>query len=79
MDYSQIPYRLQIYSTKNPFDFMENLSIQGKTNFFEVRGLLLLTGPRKASPDFQKRVSEYQRMGVLGGDADRDFKLDADF
>jgi len=51
----------KIYNTKNPFDFMENLSIQGKTNFFE------------------KRVSEYQRMGVLGGEADRDFKLDADF
>ena len=24
-----------IYNSKNPFDFMENLSLDGKTNFFE--------------------------------------------
>lgn len=27
----------KIYNTKNPFDFMENISLQGKTNFFESR------------------------------------------
>ena len=26
-----------LYSTPNPFDFMENLSLEGKTNFFEGR------------------------------------------
>jgi len=26
-----------IYNSKNPFDFMENLSLDGKTNFFEKR------------------------------------------
>ena len=26
-----------IYSSTNPFDFMESISIQGKTNFFESR------------------------------------------
>jgi len=26
-----------IYNVKNPFDFMENLSLDGKTNFFEKR------------------------------------------
>ena len=31
----------------NPFDFMENISLEGKTNFFE------------------KRVGEYQKMGVM--------------
>uniref|UniRef100_A0A915DQF2 Ribonucleoside-diphosphate reductase small chain n=1 Tax=Ditylenchus dipsaci TaxID=166011 RepID=A0A915DQF2_9BILA len=51
----------KIYKTKNPFDFMENLSIQGKTNFFE------------------KRVSEYQKMGVMGTEEDREFSLNADF
>ncbi|KAK1347999.1 ribonucleotide reductase [Hamiltosporidium tvaerminnensis] len=33
-------YNLQVpkkYGTKNPFDFMENISLQGKTNFFEKR------------------------------------------
>lgn len=27
----------RFYNTKNPFDFMENISLQGKTNFFEKR------------------------------------------
>ena len=37
----------EIYNAKNPFDWMELISLQGKTNFFE------------------KRVSEYQKAGVL--------------
>ena len=27
----------QVYNVKNPFDFMENISLEGKTNFFEKR------------------------------------------
>ena len=27
----------KIYNSKNPFDWMENISIEGKTNFFEKR------------------------------------------
>ena len=27
----------KLYKTKNPFDFMENISLNGKTNFFEKR------------------------------------------
>jgi ribonucleotide reductase beta subunit family protein with ferritin-like domain len=27
----------KIYNTSNPFDFMESISIEGKTNFFEHR------------------------------------------
>jgi ribonucleoside-diphosphate reductase beta chain len=27
----------KIYNTKNPFDFMESIALQGKTNFFESR------------------------------------------
>ena len=27
----------KIYHSKNPFDFMEMISIEGKTNFFEKR------------------------------------------
>lgn len=29
--------REQVYGAENPFDFMENISLQGKTNFFEKR------------------------------------------
>ena len=27
----------KIWNTQNPFDFMENISLDGKTNFFEKR------------------------------------------
>ena len=46
----------------NPFDFMDMISLQGKTNFFE------------------KRVSEYQKAGVLSKDTDsQKISFDADF
>ncbi len=52
----------KIYNTINPFDFMEMISLQGKTNFFE------------------KRVSEYQKAGVMGdGTGNHSFTTDADF
>lgn len=49
------------YKTKNPFEWMELISLEGKTNFFE------------------KRVSEYQRPGVLGEKQSHTFTLDAEF
>jgi ribonucleoside-diphosphate reductase beta chain len=52
----------KIYNVSNPFDFMELISLQGKTNFFE------------------KRVAEYQKAGVMGGDKENHkFTLDEDF
>ncbi|MBY0416005.1 MAG: ribonucleotide-diphosphate reductase subunit beta [Bdellovibrionales bacterium] len=51
----------KFYNTKNPFDWMELISLEGKTNFFE------------------KRVSEYQRPGVLGEKQSHTFTLDAEF
>nr|XP_061806268.1 ribonucleoside-diphosphate reductase subunit M2-like isoform X2 [Nerophis lumbriciformis] len=51
----------KLFNVENPFDFMENISLEGKTNFFE------------------KRVGEYQRMGVMATGADHAFTLDADF
>lgn len=58
--WSEIPL-LQIYNSQNPFDFMERISIEAKTNFFE------------------KRVSEYQKAGVLSSDEGNSFTLDSDF
>jgi ribonucleoside-diphosphate reductase beta chain len=50
------------YNTANPFDFMDMISLQGKTNFFE------------------KRVSEYQKAGVLNKEEEKDkFSFDAEF
>ncbi|KAL3869976.1 hypothetical protein ACJMK2_042596 [Sinanodonta woodiana] len=51
----------KFYNSENPFDFMEHISLEGKTNFFE------------------KRVGEYQKMGVMSGSGHRAFTLDADF
>ncbi|KAG7465935.1 hypothetical protein MATL_G00159410 [Megalops atlanticus] len=51
----------KVYKVENPFDFMENISLEGKTNFFE------------------KRVGEYQRMGVMSKATDNTFTLEADF
>jgi ribonucleoside-diphosphate reductase beta chain len=52
----------KVYNSSNPFDFMDMISLQGKTNFFE------------------KRVSEYQKAGVLNNDTDANkISFDADF
>ena len=44
----------KVYNTANPFDFMDMISLQGKTNFFE------------------KRVSEYQKAGVMNKEEEGD-------
>jgi ribonucleoside-diphosphate reductase beta chain len=49
------------FNATNPFDFMEMISLQGKTNFFE------------------KRVSEYQKSGVMAEKDTQKFSLDEDF
>ena len=58
----------KMYNKSNPFDWMELISLQGKTNFFE------------------KRVSEYQKAGVMNSldskenvEQNSTFSLDADF
>lgn len=51
----------KVYNTTNPFEWMELISLEGKTNFFE------------------KRVSEYQKSGVLNDRKDNVFTLDAEF
>jgi ribonucleoside-diphosphate reductase beta chain len=51
----------KFYHTANPFPWMELISLQGKTNFFE------------------KRVSEYQKAGVMSLKENQVFSLDEDF
>ena len=52
----------KVYNSTNPFEFMDMISLQGKTNFFE------------------KRVSEYQKAGVLNNDTRSDeISFDEDF
>lgn len=49
------------YNATNPFEWMELISLEGKTNFFE------------------KRVSEYQKPGIVGQKDTQKFTLDAEF
>lgn len=51
----------KIFNATNPFDFMDLISIPGKTNFFE------------------RRVSEYQKMGVMSSREESSFNLNEDF
>ncbi len=52
----------KMFNATNPFDFMEMISLEGKTNFFE------------------KRVGDYQKSGVMGGNKDaQTFSLEDDF
>ena len=48
------------FNVTNPFDFMDMINLQGKTNFFE------------------KRVSEYQKSGVLNKEKKEDSKISFD-
>ncbi|ODQ57425.1 hypothetical protein WICANDRAFT_35738 [Wickerhamomyces anomalus NRRL Y-366-8] len=49
----------KFYNVSNPFDFMENISLAGKTNFFE------------------KRVSDYQKAGVMASTTKAETSSDA--
>lgn len=51
----------KIYNVTNPFDFMNTISTEGKTNFFE------------------KKVGEYQKVGVTSDAMDNVFTTDAYF
>lgn len=54
----------KIYNATNPFDWMELISLQGKTNFFEKR-----------VGEYQKAGV----MGSINGAAGTAFSLDEDF
>ena len=45
-----------IYTTPNPFEWMELISIQGKTNFFEKR---VGEYANKANPNKEVEVEEF--------------------
>ena len=53
----------KLYNVTNPFNFMELISLQGKTNFFE------------------RRISEYQKAGVMSSLEEQmnDFDLNIEF
>jgi len=58
------------YKVGNPFEWMETISLQRKTNFFSLQ--------RKTN-FFEKRVREYAKLGVKVDRADQTFAPDASF
>ncbi|GAW19258.1 hypothetical protein ANO14919_087440 [Xylariales sp. No.14919] len=69
----------KVYRSTNPFDFMENISLGGKTNFFEKRvgdyqkaGVMASTKKNASSEDIPEST---ENKGENGGD----FTFDDDF
>lgn len=69
----------KFYNATNPFDFMDNISLAGKTNFFEKRvGDYQKAGVMASTKKKQKSESREQKAEVMpenGGD----FTFDEDF
>ena len=64
----------KFYRVANPFDFMETISLAGKTNFFEKRVGDYQKAGVMASTKAKKPVSEERKDEELGGlDFDEDF------
>lgn len=61
----------KIYNSKNPFDWMEMISMQGKTNFFEKR-----VGEYQKSNIMQTEQCRRRKEGQL---PDNTFTTEADF
>ncbi|EHB18725.1 Ribonucleoside-diphosphate reductase subunit M2 [Heterocephalus glaber] len=57
----ELGFNKEVFHVENPFDFMEHIFLEGKTNLFE------------------KRVDEYQRMGIMSSPTENSFALDVDF
>jgi ribonucleoside-diphosphate reductase subunit M2 len=65
----------KVYRSTNPFDFMENISLGGKTNFFEKRvGDYQKAGVMASTKKFVQEEAE-EAKGENGGD----FSFDEDF
>lgn len=72
------------WNTACPFDFMNLISLEGKTNFVSQSSLLLLylTNPFTNTlyiAQFEKRVGEYSKANVGNTEEDMKFDLECDF
>jgi ribonucleoside-diphosphate reductase subunit M2 len=78
---------VKVYNATNPFDFMENISLNGKTNFFEKRvgdyqkaGVMEATNKREQASVAAAHlaaggIAEVVKEQVISGD----FNFDEDF
>ncbi|KAG9625067.1 hypothetical protein KCU64_g19477, partial [Aureobasidium melanogenum] len=65
----------KIYHATNPFDFMENISLAGKTNFFEKR----VGDYQKAGVMNSTKKEESKTTDGLAATVSGDFAFDEDF
>ncbi|KAF2665177.1 ribonucleoside-diphosphate reductase subunit M2 [Microthyrium microscopicum] len=72
---------IKVYNATNPFDFMENISLAGKTNFFEKRvgdyqkaGVMEATNKREKAAGEDANADSTPNAGIKG-----DFDFDEDF
>lgn len=75
-----------LYRTKNPFEWMENISLGGKANFFEhkvssyQKANVLNAWLDKCQEAEQQQQQQQQPSGKVSGDADPYvFRTDVDF
>ena len=70
----------KVYRSTNPFDFMENISLGGKTNFFEKRvGEYQKAGVMHSTKKNQDNAGESQESSESKGENGGDFSFDDDF
>jgi ribonucleoside-diphosphate reductase subunit M2 len=65
----------KVYNATNPFDFMENISLAGKTNFFEKR----VGDYQKAGVMASTKKNEESTQSEESKNASGDFNFDEDF
>jgi ribonucleoside-diphosphate reductase subunit M2 len=70
----------KVYQSTNPFDFMENISLGGKTNFFEKRvGDYQKAGVMHSAKKPADDAAAAGNGGTAAGEAGGDFSFDDDF
>ena len=70
----------KVYRSTNPFDFMENISLGGKTNFFEKRvGEYQKAGVMHSTKKNQDNAGDSQESSESKGENGGDFSFDDDF
>lgn len=64
----------KVYKSANPFDFMESISLAGKTNFFEKR-----VGDYQKSGVMNSTKKKEEEATAVANENGGDFKFDEDF
>ena len=68
------------YHATNPFDFMENISLAGKTNFFEKRvGDYQKAGVMASTKKHEEKSISTSSPGAAPSTSNGDFNFDEDF